>query len=235
MNKKLVPETKRFKEGITLKKEGFRKDFTAFLEIPKEVAESINEIFKENIAFYRGIKDNIRLISERANYHPKKVSQALTVVRFFSESLEKEENLDDLLSDLVFMEYISEDEVKKVKEKIEIISDTFKKWRINEDVKDVEAWGAPELSGFSTSADLRLHPKKLFDIFENAEEYEPQAENLIPMALMEINIKKLSGEESLSFQFTVEQVRMLKNSLMALEKEMLLLDKIAKKYTNREK
>lgn len=230
MNNEKEFKTKFFKEGITLIEEDFKKDFNAFLEVPGEVAECINDIYKERESFFRGRERNIRLISKKTRYDPAKINQVLLVISNFTKYLEKEESLDDLLSDLLQREYVSEEEIEKAKEKIKILSDAIEYWRRRREEINAEGWGAPEFYGCSTAADLRLQPKKAYDVFEDIEEYDPQKENLIPMGLIEMRIKKYSGEESFSFQVNLEEVRILKNALLSLEKELLYLDEIAKKY-----
>jgi len=222
-------KTKFFKEGGSLSTE-FKDDFSTFLETPKEVLDEINKIFKLKDIHLKGRGETISIISEASSYDPEKISNVISVITFLTGILEKRKLIDDLLSDLVLKEYLPEINKKKAKEKIEYVYSFIEETINRKEKARVEGWGAPEYFGGSASADLRLYPKESYNWSKDIEKYTPEVKSLIPMGLIELNIKKHSGEESFSFQVNLDEVRILKNLFISLEKELNLLNEIAKKH-----
>lgn len=228
MQNKAALKTKSFKVGFTIRNlEEFQKDFAAFLKIPAEVIDRINQTFKSREDLLKDNSITIGKISEETGYSGAKIGTSLSIISFFAKLLEKEESIDDLLSDFCYEGYLKKEDFDKALDLFIKFKDIQNLYRKSRAEKYIEQAGAAIFDHLSFSSNVRLKPKKKFATEDKIDSYIPQLEMLIPMGNVEICIEDCSRKTSFSFQVTLRKIREIIKEFQALEKELVLLEKLS--------
>lgn len=228
MQNKAALKTKSFKVGFVIKNlEEFQKDFAAFLKIPTEVTDRMNQTFKSREDLLKDNSITIGRISEETGYSAAKIGIALSIISFLAKSLEKEESIDDLLSDFYYEGYLKKEDFDSALDLFKKFKDILKLYRESRAEKFIEQAGAAIFDHLSFSTNIRFKPKKKFDTSDNIDSYIPQLDALIPMGNIEICTEDRSGNKSFSFQVTLREIREVIKKFQALEKELVLVKKLS--------
>lgn len=228
MQNKAPLKTKLFKVGFAISNlEEFQKDVAAFLKIPAEVIDRINQTFKSREDLLKDNSITIGKISEETGYSAAKIGTALSIISFFAKSLEKEESIDDLLSDFCYEAYLKKEDFDSILDLFKKFKDILNLYRESREEKFIEQAGAAIFDHLSFSTNVRFKPKKEFNTSNNIDSYIPQLEMLIPMGNIEICTRDCSGRKSFSFQVTIREIREVIKEFQALEKELVLMKKLS--------
>jgi len=223
--------TMKFIKGFDMSNiEDFQKDFSVFLETPLEVIDAINNTFKNKEDLSKDTALTVGKISIELGYSAVKLSKLFSVVSFLTRLIDGEETIEDALHDLFYERYIEEEQYKKALDLCKKLTNLFALSKEVRKERVIKSSGTPVFYYCAYSSNMRFQGEKLYNINYDINSYSPKLKKLIPIGCIEIALKKLSGEESFSFQISENDLEDFIKTLQALNKELNLLKKLSEKY-----
>jgi hypothetical protein len=212
---------------------GFKDDLAALCRLSDEqVSCMVGWIADVSTRWRTRDARDTQLLSAVTGLPGGTASRVLGLVRYMADELdEHQDSPADLVSDLVEMDLVSAELQDVVtRHLVDLLGALGPVLGVDRDML-TEAAVVPSFVGITAAADLRLRVKRRFDAdSERAEDYAPELAALVPVGLCRIRVTESSTgqRQQFAFQLSANELERVINVLVVLQKEMLLLGRVAR-------
>jgi hypothetical protein len=180
--------------------------------LPKSISEYILAMDS------KGESKALDMLRTKFTLSPKQMEAILYVGGYFLRRMEIEDSIDDIMSDLSTLVVIDAKKLPQIRPFLKALLDECKnKFDVEKLVAGTQSIALKIIKAISYSVDLRPIVSNRIDLGEDVSEYKPTVNNLVPVAILML---RLSGDDEFVFQMNLRTLKILQNTLQAIEKEL---------------
>jgi len=202
------------------------KGFSDDLEIVADITitNEMLDILTRSISEYilaidsKGESKALDMLRIKFPLSPKQMEAILSVGGYFLRKMEVEDSIDDIMADLRTLAVIDKEKFARIQPFVKALLDECKnKFDAERLAKSTQSIVLKNVKGISYSVDLRPVVSNRIGVEDDIAEYKPTVNKLVPIALLML---RLSGDDEFVFQMNIRTLKILQNTLQAIEKEL---------------
>jgi hypothetical protein len=192
----------------------------ANLDIPNEMLNILVESITQYTLAITG-KEETKALEELREKWPQSLEETKALIGiggYLLRKWETEDSVDEIMEDLDSLAIVEHKNLSKMRPLIEAICEESKK-RFSTQILAVSTQNSilKNILSIGHVVDLRgmiINPPEVGDCYE---EYVPNIKQLVPVGIVQL---KITGDKVVRFQLNLKTLKILKDDLTALEKEL---------------
>lgn len=221
-------KSKLFNKNLWLENDRFKEDLKRLVEFPVEsIVEAPNVVVDVHLANTSAEADEVfSIATKKMSVDEAKLRSTFQVIGNFVREMAPDgdaaaDSIDSIVADIKDAEIIPSSSIEKLREFLIATKKTAaERFHRAEKKKQYQDTGLPTLIGVSTTVNLRAVFEKEFKSNMSVETYDPRCEGLIPTATVKLRFDSDSPFENVFFQASQREIRILKEHLESLEKQL---------------
>ncbi len=214
-------KSRLFQENSTLtKKFSEHLKIITDLDIPNEMLNIIVKSISQHALAITG-KEETKALEELREKWPQSLEETRALIGiggYLLRKWETEDSVDEIMEDLDSLAIVEHKKLSKMRPLIEAICEESKK-RFSTQILAVSTQKSilKNILNIGHVVDLRgmvINPPEVDDCYE---EYVPNIKQLVPVGIVQL---KITGDKVVRFQLDLKTLKILKDDLTALEKEL---------------
>ncbi|MBU2512696.1 hypothetical protein KJ966_15270 [bacterium] len=228
-------KSKLFSKQLWLENEDFKKDIKRISNLDERINKELPSVVAKILLSSLSSEDDKifdesakRLGIDESILRSNKSIVANFIKEFAPVGDAANDSIEDLIDDIKESGLLESTDLNSIKSMLKSAKKvSIEDFHKAQQKKSYEHSGLPKLVGITEVVDLRVIFDKKYESDSSIKDYSPVCEGLVPMAVVKLRFSKDSPTESVCFQMTRKEIKMVKDHFEALEKQIEKATKFA--------